>query len=301
MPPRLFFKRKYEGKEWKPLPGRETEVLLEVRDLEVTYYSPRRQARSKRNAPPPVKALRGVTFRIRAGESLAVLGESGSGKSSLALSILRLLPPGSQMRGTICFRGVDLLQASERDLRQIRGAQISIIFQQPGMALNPLMRVDRQVTEVIRAHRPRERCSGSRRQHEAEARSVLERLFGKECDRLARAYPHQLSGGQSQRVSIAQALACGPQLIILDEPAASLDAVVQADILQIFHELRSTSSTSLLFITHNPAILPGLADRVIVLRAGELVEEGGLRELYSHPGAPYTAGLLRSAPAPWPE
>lgn len=300
MPRQLFFKRKYEEKDSKPLTGCETEVLLEVRDLEVTYHSPRRQARSEQNAPPPVKALRGVTFQVRAGESLAVLGESGSGKSTLALSILRLLPSGSAVRGSIRFRGIDLLQASEPNLRKIRGAQISIIFQQPGVALNPLMRVDRQVAEVIRAHRP-PRSRWERPRCQAEAGLVLERVFGKECGQLARAYPHQLSGGQSQRVSIAQALACGPRLIILDEPAASLDAVVQEEILQIFRELRSTSSTSLLFITHNPAILPGLADRVIVLRAGELVEEGELRDVYSHPEATYTAGLLRSVPASWPE
>jgi ABC-type glutathione transport system ATPase component len=261
--------------------------LLEIDGLGVTYQSA---------GQVPVKALEGISLEIREGESLAILGESGSGKSTLALAILRLLPlHTATVRGTIRFQGVDIMEAPERTLQKIRGAQIAMVFQQPGMALNPIMRVGRQVAEVIRAHRPwsRSRCL-------EEAKLVLERVFGGESSRLWQAYPHQLSGGQRQRVSIAQALACDPQLIIADEPTASLDAVVGAGILQIFRDLRCTSS-ALMLITHNPAILPGLADRVVVLRGGELVEEGALPDVYRHPRMAYTAELLRSLPAPWPQ
>jgi ABC-type glutathione transport system ATPase component len=261
--------------------------LLEVHNLTITYHSHNQM---------PIKALEGVSFRIQPGESLAVVGESGSGKSTLALSILRLLPFHSAIaRGTIRFRGIDLIRTSERTLRNIRGAKIAMVFQQPGMALNPYMRVYGQVAEVIRAHR-----AWSRSRRLDEARVVLERVLGSECDRLWQAYPHQLSGGQRQRVSIAQALACNPQLIIADEPTSSLDAVAEAGIIRIFRELRRASSASLLLITHNPAILPGLADRVLVLRAGKPVEEGTLEELYRQPREPYTAELLGALPAVWP-
>ena len=265
------------------LPEYPNTPLLEVHNLTITYHSHNQM---------PIKALEGVSFRIQPGESVAVIGESGSGKSTLALSILRLLPFRSVIaRGTIAFRGIDLLTASERTLRTIRGAKIAIVFQQPGMALNPYMRVYRQVAEVIRAHR-----AWGRSRRVDEAKLLLQRVLGSECDRLWQAYPHQLSGGQRQRVSIAQALACNPQLIIADEPTSSLDAVAEDGIIQIFRDLRGASSVSLLFITHNPAILPGLADRVLVLRAGELVEEGTLEELCRQPREPYTAELLGAIP-----
>jgi ABC-type dipeptide/oligopeptide/nickel transport system ATPase component len=216
------------------------------------------------------------------------LGESGSGKSTLGFSILSLLPPnGFVTGGTIGFGGIDILQASGRTLQKIRGAQIGMVFQHPGAALNPHMRVGRQVAEVLHAHRPwdRSRCFD-------EARQILDGVLGGDCGRLWSAYPHELSGGQQQRVSIAQAIACKPQLIIADEPTSSLDAVAAAGILKIFEDLRRGSSISLLLITHNPAILPRLADRVLVLRRGELVEKGTVRELYCTPQEPYTSGLL---------
>jgi ABC-type microcin C transport system duplicated ATPase subunit YejF len=264
------------------------EALLEIRDLDVTYESPGQIS---------VKALKEISFQMREGESLAVLGESGSGKSTLASSILGLLPlHAAIVRGMIRFRGLDILLSPERTLQKIRGAGIGMVFQHSGMALNPLRQVDRQVADVIQAHRPwsRSRCLD-------EAKLVLERVFGGECSHLFQAYPHQLSGGQRQRVSIAQAIACNPPLIIADEPTGSLDLIVQASILKIFHDLRCSSSVSLLLITHNPAILPGLADRVLVVRGGELVEEGSLQEMYCRPRAPYTAELLHRAPVPSPQ
>jgi ABC-type dipeptide/oligopeptide/nickel transport system ATPase component len=181
-----------------------------------------------------------------------------------------------------------MLHSSERILRKIRGALISMVFQHPGMALNPFMRVRGQVAEVIRAHR-REPLS---RSLEA-ADTVLKRVFGGEPGDLFEAYPHQLSGGQRQRVCIAQAFACNPELVIADEPTASLDLVSQAGVLEMFREFQSRSSTSLIIITHNPAVLPGLVDRVLVLRRGELIEEGASREVLYRPQHPYTAELLQ--------
>jgi ABC-type dipeptide/oligopeptide/nickel transport system ATPase component len=236
----------------------------------------------------PIEALQGVSLRIQPGESVGIVGESGSGKSTLAMSILRLLPPnGYVTRGTIRFRGADILSASERTLQKIRGAQIAMVFQQPGMALNPHMRVCHQVAEVIRAHRAwsHPRCL-------EEARHILERVLGSDCDRLWQVYPHQLSGGQQQRVSIAQAIACDPRLIIADEPTSSLDTVAAAAILKILEDLRRASSVSLILITHKLTILPGLIDQVLVLRKGELAEEGTLEELYQQAREPYTAELL---------
>jgi ABC-type dipeptide/oligopeptide/nickel transport system ATPase component len=262
------------------------EVLLDVRDLGIIYKSPNQI---------PVQALQGISFEIRAGESIAIVGESGSGKSTLALAILRILPLNAAIvRGAIRFRGLDILRAPERTVQRIRGARISMVFQQPGMALNPTMRVYHQVADVIQAHRPwrRSRCVD-------EAIAILQRVFADDSARLCQAYPHQLSGGQRQRVSIAQALACHPDLIIADEPTASLDSVIQADILKIFRDLRDASSTSLMVITHNLAILPCLADRVLVLRGGQPVEEGPLRDVFHRPRVPYTAELLQCVPAPW--
>jgi peptide/nickel transport system ATP-binding protein len=257
------------------------EILLEVRDLAVEYKSPQ-QVRAK--------ALDGVSFQIPAGESVAVLGESGSGKSTLALAILRLLPPHANfVRGTVRFRDQDLLEMSETALESIRGAQIAMIFQQPALALNPLMRVRRQVAEVIRAHR---RWSWSRCRDEATL--ILDQVFENQPG-LYESYPHELSGGERQRISIAQALACNPHLVIADEPTASLDAVVQANLLHLFRRLQHIRALSFLLITHNAALVPGLADRVLVLREGRLIEEGNLLEMYRHPQDSYTADLLHSA------
>lgn len=257
----------------------ETESLLEVEDLGVAY---------KANGQIPRIALAGISCRIRAGESIGVIGESGSGKSTLALSMLGLLPSNAILRGRIVFSGEEMLRSPDRMLRKIRGARISMVFQHPGMALNPFMRVRRQVAEVIRAHG---RGWLSRSVEEA----VLKRVFGGEFNELFEAYPHQLSGGQRQRVLIAQAFACNPELIIADEPTASLDAVSQASILEIFREFRNMSSASLIVITHNPAILPGLVDRILVLRGGELIEEGAARDVLYQPQRAYTAELVQSA------
>jgi len=263
------------------LPLSRSEPLLAVEDLCVRYSG---------RGQTPKTALSGISFRIRAGESVGIIGESGSGKSTLALSILRLLPANARIeRGRLFFQGAEMLRSPERILRKIRGALISMIFQHPGMALNPFMRVRRQVAEVIRAHR-REPLARSLEQADA----VLKKVFRGESEELFEAYPHQLSGGQRQRVCIAQAFACNPELVLADESTSSLDGVSQAAVLEMFHEFQTLSSTSLIVITHNPAILPDLVDRLLVLRRGELIEEGTAREVLYNPQQAYTAELVQS-------
>jgi ABC-type glutathione transport system ATPase component len=227
------------------------EPLLQIRDLTVSYALP---------GGEKVKALERVSLTIHSGESIAIVGESGSGKSTLALAMLRMLPANAIVHGAIHYRGQNLFSLPESALEKLRGARISIVFQQPQMALHPLMRAGRQVAEVIRAHYhwgwPRCR---------QQARVVLERMFDSDLDRICEQYPHELSGGECQRVCIAQALACDPELLIADEPTAMLDAMVQAGVLKIFHRLCQASNLSLVLITHNLALLPGLADRTVVL------------------------------------
>jgi len=201
-------------------------------------------------------ALRQLDLAIAAGEVLGVLGESGCGKSTLALSILGLLPADARIEGSILFRNEELLGLPERQLRRIRGAKISLIHQEPGFALSPVMRVGDQIAEVIIAHR-----SLTRKARKQEVESMLREVQLADTGRIYAAYPHQLSGGELHRVAIAQALACRPDLIIADEPTRSLDVTVQAEILGVLRNLNQTVGTTLIFITHNPALLAGFADR----------------------------------------
>lgn len=227
------------------------EPLLEIIGLQVGYPL---------SGGQQVRALKRVSLSVHSGESIAIVGRSGSGKSTLARAILQLLPQGATVDGQICFRGQDLSSLSRRALQRIRGARISMIFQQPQTALNPVMRAGRQVAEVIRAHH---RFKTS--ECHSQARSVLRQVFDSNLDRIYEQYPHELSAGECQRVCIAQALACQPELLIADEPTAMLDTEVQAGVLRIFHRLRQVSNLSLVFITHNSALLPGLVDRTVVL------------------------------------
>jgi ABC-type glutathione transport system ATPase component len=253
-------------------------LLLEIRDLTVEFEGPGKAGS---------KALDGVSLSISEGEFIGVLGESGSGKSTLGRSILRLLPANAKVAGgSITYCGKEILEVTESELQELRGAQIAMVFQQPSMALNPFMRAARQVAEVIRAHSqlPGARCRD-------QARRVLERVFASDSDRICEAYPHELSGGEKQRLSIAQAIACRPRLIIADEPTSSLDSVVQARLLQIFRRIKE-AGTSVLFLTHNAAILPNLADRLIILRAGRLIRDENPHNVFSNPGDSYIADLL---------
>jgi oligopeptide/dipeptide ABC transporter ATP-binding protein len=257
------------------------EPLLKVDDLAVSYST-------KGHDGFPV--LRGVGFQINPGEAVGLLGESGCGKSTLALSLLQLLPPGgSVLRGAIVFRGMDLLSLSERRLQRIRGAEISMIYQEPTMALNPVMRVGDQVAEVLRAHR-----ATTRKNAKAEARALLAQV-GLAVERgIDGAYPHQLSGGQRQRVVIAQAIACKPALVIADEPTSALDAVTQIEILSVLKDLREKFRLALILISHHPGELARMVERILVVYAGRIVEEGPAQQVLHRPLHPYTRGLMNS-------
>jgi oligopeptide/dipeptide ABC transporter ATP-binding protein len=257
--------------------------ILEVRDLHVGYRSPPQAL---------TPALSGVNLTVERGEVLGILGESGSGKSTLAAALLRLLPATGQIvRGEILFEGKNLLGANSEDLRRLRGARISLVFQEPSLALHPTMRIGRQVEEVLRAHG----LPAKGRRGEKMA-SVLAELFGADAGRISSSYPHQLSGGQRQRVAMAQAIACGPSLLIADEPTAALDSVTQAEILGVLARLRRELHLTIILITHNPALLAGVADRVLVLYAGEVAEVGPARTVLTAPKHPYTQALLRCLP-----
>ena len=237
-------------------------------------------------------ALEGVSFDVRAGETLGVLGESGSGKSTLAVALLRLLPGNGQIQtGKVLLEGQDLVQTKPRKLERIRGARIALIFQEPSLALHPTIRIDEQVSDVLAAHEP-----ASREALRQKTLQLLAEVFPADAARVAGSYPHQLSGGQQQRVLIAQAIACGPSLVVADEPTASLDPTTQQDIIGLFRTLREKLKLSLILITHNPALLAGLADRILVLYAGRLVEIGPAEQVLMMPQHPYTLALLRSMP-----
>ena len=246
------------------------EPLLEIRDLTVSYSVPNGGV---------LKVLDRLSLVVSLGESVGITGESGCGKSTLALAIMGMLPANASVSGAIRYCGTDLCGLPEGRMEKLRGDRISMIFQQPQMALHPLLRVGKQVAEVIRAHQP-----GSHSRCRRQARAVLARVFDVDLDLIWEQYPHELSGGECQRVCIAQALACNPDLLIADEPTAMLDTVVQAGVLRILFDLRRTSSLSLLLITHHSAILPGLVDRTI--RLGARVNEPADRPQASD--LPYT-------------
>jgi oligopeptide/dipeptide ABC transporter ATP-binding protein len=238
-------------------------------------------------------ALNGLSLQLSEGTLLGVLGESGCGKSTLAKALLRTLPKNAHLTsGSIQFEGKDLNRLSDREMNEIRGARISMISQEPALALNPVIKVGTQIAEVLRAHR-----GWSGRQCRSAAEALLERVNLRSASRrMYDAYPHQLSGGQQQRVVITQAIACNPSLIIADEPTASLDPATEAEILELFQQLKAERKTSFLLITHNPTILDGLADRIAVLYAGRIVEDASSVRIFREPMHPYTKGLLACLP-----
>jgi oligopeptide transport system ATP-binding protein len=240
-----------------------------------------------------VRAVDGVSFHLDRGEVLGIVGESGSGKSVTSLSIMGLIakPPGRHPAGRVVFDGMDLLGLPEAKMREIRGDRIAMIFQDPMTSLNPYLTVERQLTEVLEHHR-----GLSRRAARAQALAVLERVGIPDAERRLGAYPHEFSGGMRQRVMIAMALLCEPELLIADEPTTALDVTIQAQILELIATLRRSLGMAVLLITHDLGVVAGMADRVLVMYAGRVVETGGIDEIFADPRHPYTRGLLQSVP-----
>jgi len=240
------------------------------------------------------RAVDDVSFQVRRGETLAIVGESGCGKSVTALSIMRLVPspPGKIVGGSIMLEGTDLLGLDEDQMREVRGNRISMIFQEPMTSLNPVMRIGDQITEAVRLHR-----TMTTKQARDQAVEMLRLVRIPEPERRAREYPHQLSGGMRQRAMIAMALACRPALLIADEPTTALDVTIQAQILALMLELQQELGMGLILITHDLGVVAQTAQRVIVMYAGKKVEEADVDTLFANPRHPYTRGLMASIPA----
>jgi ABC-type dipeptide/oligopeptide/nickel transport system ATPase component len=243
-------------------------------------------------ADDPVRAVDGITFRMEPGETLAVVGESGSGKSVTALALTRLLaaPPARYVSGRINFDGRDVLKMPERELRELRGAKIAYIFQEPGSSLNPVFTIGYQIREAIELHRPEVRDVT------AEIISALDRVGIREPASRLNDYPHQLSGGMQQRVMIAMALACLPKLLVADEPTTALDVTIQKQIMDLLKELKGSTHMAILLITHNFGLVADFADRVAVMFRGKIVETGPTAEILRNPQHPYTRALIECVP-----
>ena len=258
------------------------DTLLEVRNLKTYFYT----------EDGVVKAVDGVDFTVGRGEVLGLVGESGCGKSVTSLSIMRLIGvPGKVVEGTIMFEGRNLLELSEGEMVHMRGNRMSMIFQQPQSSLNPVFKIGDQVGEVLQIHQ-------NMGKEESWNKAVeLLRLVGiPDPESKAHSYPHEVSGGQAQRVMIAMALALNPQLLIADEPTTALDVTIQAQILDLMRDLRTRMDTAVILITHDLGVISEMADRVAVMYAGRIVEQAGIRALFAHPVHPYTQGLLASIP-----
>jgi len=259
------------------------EPLLEVDDLHTHFDT----------LTGPARSVDGVSYTVRAGQTLGVVGESGCGKSVTALSILRLLPtPPARISGTVRLRGTDLLRMSERDMRQIRGNRISMIFQEPMTSLNPVLTIGRQIAETVQLHQKFGRAKAL-----ARAAEMLRVVQIPDPERRLNEYPHQLSGGMRQRVMIALALACNPEVLIADEPTTALDVTIQAQILQLIRRLQKELGMGVVMITHDLGVVAESCDRVIVMYAGRKVEEANVLELFDRPLHPYTRALMASMPS----
>src|SRR2546426_8763331 len=262
--------------------------LLEVKDLR-TYFE---------TEDGTVKAVDGVSFELKQGETLGIVGESGSGKSVANLSLMRLIPdpPGKIVSGSIIFDGRDVLKLTPREVRDIRGKRLAMIFQDPMTSLNPFMRVSRQLMEVTQLH-----LGHTREEARAHAIKMLEHVGIPDAADRVDSYPHEFSGGMRQRVMIAMALSCRPELLIADEPTTALDVTIQAQILELIKRLKTETGASVVLITHDLGLVAGMTDHVIVMYAGKIFEQAATRELFQRPGNPYTRGLLRSVPDPLAE
>ena len=257
--------------------------LLEIKNLRIRF---------KRYGAEPAEAVKGINLTMMPGESIAVVGESGSGKSATALALARLLPepPALITADQMSVVGHDVLNLSERQLRRMRGRDIAYIFQEPTTSLNPVLTVRTQLAEALTLHRP------DVKDQDAEIISWLCQVGIAEPEKRLRAYPHELSGGMQQRVMIAMALCCRPQLLIADEPTTALDVTIQKQIMELLAELRRSLGMSLILITHNLGIIQNVADRVLVMFRGEIVEQGPVHEILTSPKHPYTQALLACVP-----
>ncbi|RUU97604.1 ABC transporter ATP-binding protein [Mesorhizobium sp. M6A.T.Cr.TU.017.01.1.1] len=263
----------------------EDDVLLDVRDLETHFYGEESVTR----------ALGGISFQVKKGETLGVVGESGCGKSVTALSILRLLPKVSArtVGGEVRFHGRDILELSDREMRKIRGDQIAMIFQEPMTSLNPVYTVGHQIAEAVQIHTKAPRSAAMKK-----AEEMLRLVRIADPERRVNNYPHEMSGGMRQRAMIAMALACSPELLIADEPTTALDVTIQAQILRLIVDLKERTGTAVMFITHDLGVVAETCQRVIVMYAGRIVEQANVIDLFARPAHPYTQGLMRSVPDP---
>ncbi len=259
-------------------------TILKVKDLKVHFFT----------RHGVVKAVDGASFDMRRGESLCLVGESGCGKTTVALSVLRLLdsPPGKIMGGEILYGGDDLLKCPDDRLRQIRGNKIAMIFQDPQSSLNPVFTVGDQIAEQLKLHLK----LGHREAMEKSLRLMEQVGIPRAAERI-NDYPHQFSGGMRQRVMIAAALSCNPEILIADEPTTALDTTVKAQIMDIFRDLKREKNMSILFITHDMGTVAGFADRIVVMYGGRIVETGSALDIFDHPTHPYTRGLLNCLPS----
>lgn len=260
------------------------ETLLSVHGLRTSFFTPVGE----------VHAVDGVSFELHKGEVLGIVGESGSGKSVTMLSVLRLLGPnGRVVEGSLRFRGQELTTLSNRNMADLRGNRIGIVFQDPMTSLNPVLTVGYQLTEPLLRH-----CGLSKREAWTRAAEMLERVGIVPAAKRLSQYPHQFSGGQRQRIMIAMALICEPDILIADEPTTALDVTIQAQILDLMRDLRRQSGSSIILITHDLGVIAGMADRVLVMYGGQVVEEAPVDSLFATPKHPYTQGLLQSVPNP---
>lgn len=261
-----------------------SEHLLEVKDLHVSF----------RNVVGEVQAVRGVDFYLDKGETLGLVGESGCGKSVTVQTIMRLNPepPAVIKQGSIVYHGVDLAQLTDKEMRQYRGKEFSMIFQDAMTSLNPTTKIGKQMREMIRAHR---------NVSDAEAKEIIIRMLGMvglpNPETVYERFPHTLSGGQRQRVMIAMAMSCNPSILIADEPTTALDVTIQAQILEVMNKLKQETGTSIIFITHNMGVVARMADRLAVMYAGQIIESGTAQDIFYRPQHPYTWGLLGSMPS----
>ncbi|MDX6405994.1 MAG: oligopeptide transport system ATP-binding protein [Blastocatellia bacterium] len=262
--------------------------VLSVKDLR-TYFE---------TEDGTVKAVDGISFELKQGETLGIVGESGSGKSVANLSLMRLIPnpPGKIVSGSIMFDGRDMLELTAREVRDIRGKRIAMIFQDPMTSLNPFMRISKQLMEVTQLH-----LGHTREQARAHAIKMLEHVGIPDARERADSYPHEFSGGMRQRVMIAMALSCQPELLIADEPTTALDVTIQAQILELIKRIKEETGASVILITHDLGVVAGMTDHILVMYAGKIFEQAKTTELFERPGNPYTRGLLRSVPDPTDE